>query len=99
MPHDVISTCPVCEGDRLKPEVLAVLIHDASIADVCRLSLHAARGLRARLELAAREPGQRARPMGERHLDVTFPWVLHRGCGHANTSGSSCTGTLSEFAM
>ena len=31
--------CPVCDGKRLKPEVLAVTVHDRSIADVCELSL------------------------------------------------------------
>ncbi|MEI8238805.1 MAG: hypothetical protein WCI22_05245, partial [Actinomycetota bacterium] len=31
--------CPVCDGKRLKPEVLAVTVAGASIADVCELSL------------------------------------------------------------
>jgi excinuclease ABC subunit A len=29
----------VCHGDRLKPEVLAVLVHGHSIAEVSRMSL------------------------------------------------------------
>ena len=32
--------CPVCDGKRLKPEVLAVLVHDHSIADVGRAEPH-----------------------------------------------------------
>ena len=31
--------CPVCEGSRLKPESLAVLVGGRSIADVCRLPI------------------------------------------------------------
>ena len=36
--------CPVCQGARLKPEVLAVTIGDKSIAEVCELSIRDARG-------------------------------------------------------
>src|SRR5690606_41045919 len=31
--------CPVCEGARLKPEVLAVRVGGRSIAEVCRLPI------------------------------------------------------------
>ena len=47
--------CPVCDGDRLKPEVLAVLVHGNSIADVSRLSLGEAQTYFAELELTERE--------------------------------------------
>ena len=46
--------CPVCGGKRLKPEVLSVLIHDHSIADVGLLSLTDARSFMDRL--AAHRP-------------------------------------------
>jgi len=36
--------CPVCQGARLKPEVLAVTIGDKSIAEVCEFSIRDARG-------------------------------------------------------
>ncbi len=47
--------CPVCEGARLKPEVLAVLVGGRSIADVCRMPLREARDFLDALELGARE--------------------------------------------
>src|SRR6185312_3755265 len=47
--------CPVCQGKRLKPEVLAVLVHGRSIADVGLLSLTDARAFMDRLQLTDRE--------------------------------------------
>jgi excinuclease ABC subunit A len=47
--------CPVCEGARLKPEVLAVRVGGLSIAQVCRLPLREARDFLSRLELGDRE--------------------------------------------
>ncbi|BDZ43560.1 UvrABC system protein A [Paraoerskovia sediminicola] len=47
--------CPVCDGTRLKPEVLAVRVGGRSIAEVCRLSLREAGEFLGALELGARE--------------------------------------------
>ncbi|MET3467901.1 excinuclease ABC subunit UvrA [Microbacterium sp. M4A5_1d] len=47
--------CPACDGDRLKPEVLAVLVHEHSIADVARLSLAEAQTYFNQLQLTERE--------------------------------------------
>jgi len=47
--------CPVCEGARLKPEVLAVRVGGASIAQVCALPIREAREFLDRLELGERE--------------------------------------------
>ncbi|MFJ6679619.1 excinuclease ABC subunit UvrA [Microbacterium sp. NPDC091382] len=47
--------CPVCNGDRLKPEVLSVLVHGHSIADASRLSLGDAQTFFAEMELTDRE--------------------------------------------
>ncbi|KAA9087136.1 excinuclease ABC subunit UvrA [Microbacterium radiodurans] len=47
--------CPACDGDRLKPEVLAVQVHGSSIADVARLSLADAHAYFDRLQLTERE--------------------------------------------
>lgn len=47
--------CAACNGDRLKPEVLAVLVDDRSIADVARLSLADAQAYFHELELTERE--------------------------------------------
>ncbi|MCR6494738.1 excinuclease ABC subunit UvrA [Cellulomonas sp. P24] len=47
--------CPVCEGTRLKPEVLAVRVGGKSIAEVCELPLREARDFLDALELGERE--------------------------------------------
>ncbi|WP_443189855.1 excinuclease ABC subunit UvrA [Microbacterium sp. RG1] len=47
--------CPVCDGTRLKPEVLAVKVHGHSIADASSLSLIDAQGFFDGLELTDRE--------------------------------------------
>ncbi|WP_188079100.1 excinuclease ABC subunit UvrA [Actinotalea subterranea] len=47
--------CPVCEGARLKPEVLAVRVGGLSIAEVCALPLREARDFLGHLELGERE--------------------------------------------
>jgi len=47
--------CPVCEGARLKPEVLAVRVGGRSIAEVCQLPIREARDFLDTLELGERE--------------------------------------------
>jgi len=47
--------CPVCEGARLKPEVLAVRVGGLSISDLCRLPLNEARTFLTGLVLGVRE--------------------------------------------
>src|SRR4051794_40257185 len=47
--------CPACRGARLKPESLAVLVGDRSIAAVCNLPIREAAGFLGDLELTARE--------------------------------------------
>jgi excinuclease ABC subunit A len=47
--------CPVCEGARLKPEVLAVRVGGLSIADLCRLPINEAKRFLDRIELGERE--------------------------------------------
>ncbi len=47
--------CPVCDGQRLKPEVLAVRVGGKSIAELCRLPLREARDFLDALELGERE--------------------------------------------
>jgi excinuclease ABC subunit A len=47
--------CPVCKGKRLKPEVLNVLVHEHSIADVAELSLLDTYEFMLRLVLTDRE--------------------------------------------
>lgn len=47
--------CQVCEGKRLKPEVLAITIQDQSIADVTSLSVESALDYFSKLQLSATE--------------------------------------------
>ncbi|UZN05339.1 excinuclease ABC subunit UvrA [Cellulomonas sp. S1-8] len=47
--------CPVCQGARLKPEVLAVKVGGRSIAEVCDLPIDEARAFIDQLELGERE--------------------------------------------
>ena len=47
--------CPACQGARLRPESLAVLVGGRSIAAVCALPIREAAGFLGALELSARE--------------------------------------------
>ncbi|QAY70902.1 excinuclease ABC subunit UvrA [Xylanimonas protaetiae] len=47
--------CPVCQGARLKPEVLAVKVGDKSIWDVTKMSIDGAATFLGQLELGVRE--------------------------------------------
>ncbi|KHK96883.1 excinuclease ABC subunit A [Microbacterium mangrovi] len=64
--------CPVCDGARLKPEVLAVQVHGHSIADASRLSLADAQAYFARLELTEREAKIAAQVLREIRLRLDF---------------------------
>src|SRR2546429_290278 len=50
-----LTRCPICKGDRLKPESLSVLIDRKSIAAVTRLSIRDAAEFFQRLRLTERE--------------------------------------------
>jgi len=50
-----LTLCPICKGDRLKPESLSVLIDRKSIAAVTRLSIRDAAEFFQRLKLTERE--------------------------------------------
>ncbi len=83
--------CPVCNGDRLKPEVLAVLVHGHSIADASRLSLGDAQAFFARLELTEREAKIAAQVLREIRLRLDF--LIQVGLNYLNLSRSA--GSLS----
>jgi excinuclease ABC subunit A len=53
--YAALALCPVCKGDRLKPESLSVLIAKKSIAVVTRLSIRAAAEFFEGLKLAERD--------------------------------------------
>lgn len=64
--------CPVCEGARLKPEVLAVRVHGSSIADASRLSLADAQAFFQDLQLTEREAKIAAAVLREIRLRLDF---------------------------
>ncbi|MGB4137321.1 MAG: excinuclease ABC subunit UvrA, partial [Microbacterium sp.] len=83
--------CPVCDGDRLKPEVLAVQVHGHSIAEVAHLSLADARAFMEQLVLSEREAKIAAQVLREIRLRLDF--LLQVGLAYLNLSRSA--GSLS----
>ena len=83
--------CPVCNGDRLKPEVLAVQVHGHSIAEVSHLSLADARAFMETLTLTDREAKIAAQVLREIRLRLDF--LLQVGLSYLNLSRSA--GSLS----
>ena len=83
--------CPVCNGDRLKPEVLAVKVHGRSIAEVSHLSLADAREFMETLVLTEREAKIAAQVLREIRLRLDF--LLQVGLSYLNLSRSA--GSLS----
>ncbi|MFJ4225784.1 excinuclease ABC subunit UvrA [Microbacterium sp. NPDC089695] len=83
--------CPVCDGNRLKPEVLAVHVHGHSIAEVSHLSLADARDFMETLSLTDREAKIAAQVLREIRLRLDF--LLQVGLSYLNLSRSA--GSLS----
>jgi len=92
--------CPVCEGTRLKPEVLAVLVHEKSIADICQLSLSDARQFMDRLELTDREKTIAAQVL--REIKVRLDFLLQVGLNYlslARAAGSLSGGEAQRIRL
>ena len=83
--------CPVCDGARLKPEVLAVKVHGHSIAEVSGLSLADASDFMHTLELTEREAKIAAQVLREIRLRLEF--LLQVGLSYLNLGRSA--GSLS----
>lgn len=81
--------CQVCDGKRLKPEVLAVHIHGESIADVCELSLSDARSFMDKLELTDREQAIAAQVLREIKLRLDF--LVKVGLNYLNLARAAAT--------
>jgi excinuclease ABC subunit A len=64
--------CPVCDGKRLKPEVLAVTVNGNSISDICELSLVTAHEFMNELTLTDREAHIAAQVLREIRLRLEF---------------------------
>ncbi|WP_344296993.1 excinuclease ABC subunit UvrA [Agromyces neolithicus] len=81
--------CPVCNGKRLKPEVLSVLIHDHSIADVGLLSLTDARSFMDRLQLTDREQAIGAQVL--REIKVRLDFLIRVGLSYLDLARAAAT--------
>ncbi|MDM4763104.1 excinuclease ABC subunit UvrA [Galbitalea sp. SE-J8] len=64
--------CPVCDGKRLKPEVLAVTVNGSSISDACELSLGDVYDFMSQLTLTEREARIGAQVLREIKLRLEF---------------------------
>ncbi len=83
--------CPSCYGARLKPEVLAVLVHGHSIAAVSQLSLEDAESFMMNLDLTEREAKIAAQVLREIRLRLQF--LLQVGLSYLSLGRSA--GSLS----
>jgi excinuclease ABC subunit A len=64
--------CPECDGSRLRPEVLAVKVHDKSIHDVAAMSLRNAHAFFETIELTDREATIAAQVLREIRARLDF---------------------------
>jgi excinuclease ABC subunit A len=64
--------CPECDGSRLRPEVLAVKVHEKSIHDVAAMSLRNAHGFFETIELSDREATIAAQVLREIRARLDF---------------------------
>ena len=83
--------CPVCDGKRLRPEVLAVTVHDHNISDVAELSLVEAFEFMQLLELSEREAKIAAAVLREIRARLSF--LIEVGLNYLNLARSA--GSLS----
>ncbi|MFP5289671.1 MAG: excinuclease ABC subunit UvrA [Actinomycetes bacterium] len=83
--------CPECEGARLKPEVLAVLVDDRSISSVAELSIHDAYEFMQSIHLTEREASIAAAVL--REIRARLEFLLEVGLGYLSMSRAA--GTLS----
>lgn len=83
--------CPVCQGARLKPEVLAVKVGGKSIAEVTNLPVGEARAFLTTLQLGVREAQIAGQVMKE--IDARLGFLLDVGLDYLSLSRPA--GTLS----
>ncbi len=81
--------CPVCEGKRLKPEVLAVTVNGRSISDICELSLVNSHTFMAEIELTTREARIAAQVLREIRLRLEF--LIEVGLSYLDLSRAAAT--------
>ncbi|GAA1695467.1 excinuclease ABC subunit UvrA [Microcella alkalica] len=83
--------CPECEGARLKPEVLSVLVDERSISSVAELSIHDAYEFMRSIHLTEREASIAAAVL--REIRARLEFLLEVGLGYLSMARAA--GTLS----
>ena len=81
--------CPACDGARLKPEVLAVLVDGHSISDVAELSIHDADRFMQSLTLTEREANIAAAVL--REIRARLEFLLEVGLGYLSMARAAAT--------
>lgn len=81
--------CPVCDGKRLKPEVLGVLVDGRNIAEVAALSLSDASEFMATLQLTDRQAKIAAQVLREIRLRLEF--LVQVGLSYLNLSRAAAS--------
>ncbi len=81
--------CSLCEGKRLKPDVLAVLINNKNIADISELSLTDARTFMEQLTLTDREAAIAAQVL--REIKVRLDFLVEVGLNYLSLARASAT--------
>ena len=81
--------CPVCQGQRLRPEVLAVTVNDHSIADVTSLSLINAFTFMQELQLSEREAKIGAAVL--REIRARLEFLIEVGLSYLDLSRAAAT--------
>ncbi|MCU1405737.1 MAG: uvrA [Glaciihabitans sp.] len=81
--------CPVCDGKRLRPEVLAVTVNDFSISDICELSLIDSHTFMDALTLSDREAHIAAQVLREIRLRLEF--LIEVGLSYLDLSRAAAT--------
>lgn len=92
--------CEVCDGQRLKPEVLAITVNSQSIADVAELSLTDARAFFDTVELTDREAQIAAQVL--REIRLRFEFLTEVGLGYltlARAAGSLSGGEAQRIRL
>ncbi|WP_184235422.1 excinuclease ABC subunit UvrA [Conyzicola lurida] len=81
--------CPVCDGKRLKPEVLAVTVDGQNISDVCELSLADSYAFMNTVVLSDRDAKIAAQVL--REIRVRLEFLIEVGLNYLNLSRAAAT--------
>jgi excinuclease ABC subunit A len=81
--------CPVCNGKRLKPEVLAVTVEGVSISDACQLSLTDVHAFMNGLQLSDRDAHIGAQVL--REIRVRLEFLVEVGLSYLDLARAAAT--------